>query len=488
MSCGSSRVSCSRAKRPHVPGPFGIIHRMSLPVRFVLEEARDGAVCLHIETSEPLGDLVRRELLPGRRTYDSVRVSPAEYLKRLGARVWVSGAAEDSGRPSGWRYVEFAGAFPESFPEGSVIPVSHVADLSEGSAERRLVTRLAQTGELRTWWPRNALELEITLPRETRSAIGQVLERTDGVSAETWRDELDDFAWQRANRHFFLPLGPYRPREMKPPARPLAWFARRSGELPEDGTPTVAGVTLPPGARRGEVEPAYWSTDEPTPEAEALAARLAPAFAQTGLWPVLWCGDDDRPAWYLGGHGDLDPIEAVDPEQVLREEWQATPLDERESEPIGSAFPGLAEASAPARPHDPYELLAGRSRDDYPGRRLMLVPCNRPSDVVVRLGFSDTDLAPQNLGAVLRSWEERFAAVPIEIAAGYVTFSVAAPPTTSEQALALAAEHVAVLEAYVDEEVGLIRRRAGILLDGRGRALSDGYLTPGLWEVTFDEP
>jgi hypothetical protein len=54
--------------------------------------------------------------------------------------------------------------------------------------------------------------------------------------------------------------------------------------LPRDGAVTVGGVKLPAGSRRL----GYWATDAPTPDAVALADRLAAAFPRTGLWPVLW--------------------------------------------------------------------------------------------------------------------------------------------------------------------------------------------------------
>lgn len=469
-------------------------HAVRGDARFVLGKTAADGVGLRIETEQPLGDIVRRVLRAGQREYDRERLGPADYLKRFGARVWVSalptGEIAGDGPPV-WRYVEFA-AVPVTRTD-RLDANTLIADLSADSEDRDLVARLAETGVLRTSWPRNGIELDVELCDDTRAVIRDALANTAGVKSDAWREEAGRFREQR-NRLGFVPFGPARQRVMQPPARPLAWFAARSGIVPPNGTPTIAGITLPTGSRRGWVVPAYWISDAPLADPAAVAGRLAAAFADTGLWPVLWAEPTWEPEEYMGGHGNIDPVELVDPEQIFRQGWPHETQPEvilRELEPLGTEFPGLAQASDPPPPHDPFavyeQALAARAPFDAYAR-LMLVPCNRPADVPLLLGFQESRIGWAQYGAVLRSWEERFAAVPIVITLTDISLSVAAPPTTPAQVLRVAAEHLAVMSWYTGEAEGALRRRMRSLVSGTGSEYDD-YVTPRCWARTdFGEP
>jgi hypothetical protein len=68
---------------------------------------------------------------------------------------------------------------------------------------------------------------------------------------------------------------------------------------------------------------------------------------------------------------------------------------------------------------------------------------------------------------VLRSWEQRFAAIAIEVAPSAVTVAVLAPPTNLDQALRLAAEHRALSAGPDSGQPGWLRDLANLLLTGK---------------------
>jgi hypothetical protein len=267
------------------------------------------------------------------------------------------------------------------------------------------------------------------------------LETTSGVSAQEWKEELAEVAWQRSAS--WRP-GPrpraYKPRSESPPAVPVPFFAPLSGRIPRGRGAEVDGLPLPPGRRYPRGLPAaYWGSVEPVPNVEVVAAQLASSFTETGLWPLLWRFDEEPDA-YLGGHGDLDAIGGIDVEDVLRQRWSDTPWPTGSTDPF-TTFPGLA----PAAEHRPPGLnpFAAAAEEPLGDACLLLVPCNRPADAITMLGGLAGVVDAPNISAVLRSWEERFFAVAYEVAPDLVKLAVAAPPASQEHALLLAAEHMA---------------------------------------------
>jgi hypothetical protein len=78
--------------------------------------------------------------------------------------------------------------------------------------------------------------------------------------------------------------------------------------------------------------------------------------------------------------------------------------------------------------------------------RLGLVATARPSDAITVAGWQGAvnytnDTA--ELSAVLRSWKKRFGAIVIGAGFAELHLGVAAPPTTTEHAVNVAAEHFA---------------------------------------------
>jgi hypothetical protein len=392
--------------------------------------------------------------------------------------------------PVGWRYLGLRTKV-EAGPTGRY--VTRQFDLSEGSDDRRVAAALVAQGAVRVVWVNERLEAVRELDDTVRTAWTEALANTRGVTREAWQEELAELNWRHSPS--WRPGRP-RPRKYKrrtavPPARPVPWFARRSGVIPRAGTPTVAGVTLPRGSRCPSLGAAYWATDEPAADATHLAARLVGAFPDTGLWPLLWAWEED-PENYLGGHGDVDAIDRADPHQVIETLWKERGADPELTQLFGGSFPGLAEGSPPPSPAADvlFRVLAEPEPGAGAGRRMLLVPCNRPGDALTAFGFQGTTVVAPQICAVLRSWEERFAAVPVAMNPSTMTFAVGAPPTTADQALRLAAEIQAIAPLNDSSHPDRIRNLAHVLLTGRPDEHGwqpDLRISRGVWELAFAE-
>jgi hypothetical protein len=226
------------------------------------------------------------------------------------------------------------------------------------------------------------------------------------------------------------------------------------GTLPPDGEAVVGGVALPAGAGRAvEILPpegpaipgGMWVTSRPLADAAPAWRRLHAAYPSTGLWPVaVWPGLETH-------HLDVDELDPLieqdiaraDPGAVLRDAWlRASAEDDDEIvRRYGGTFPGLAPPGT-ERAANP---LADRKR--VRDRAIGLIPVGRPADAVAvpgMLDIHDDDIPPAHLVAVMRSWEERFGAVPVGLDFGAVEVAVERPPVTPEHAERLAIEHHAL--------------------------------------------
>lgn len=237
----------------------------------------------------------------------------------------------------------------------------------------------------------------------------------------------------------------------------------------------TSGLELPPGTLVDATynalwhEPLLWYADGPASPGDWAALR--DAGRGLGLLPVLidrGIRDQGPEAW------DLDPVRMSypgdhDAEDVLSEVWAAYAEDELNTE---NAWPGLAPAPLDEGPDSPEKLaaeMADMLTDDgmaLEDARLALVPARRSADIPTAIGWSgplnhENDVA--RLCAVLRSWEDRFGIRVVALGFDTLTVSVARPPTTEAEALALAAEHFAfcpdniqqstlnTLEAYAEK-------------------------------------
>ncbi|MEV6589818.1 DUF4253 domain-containing protein [Streptomyces acidicola] len=243
---------------------------------------------------------------------------------------------------------------------------------------------------------------------------------------------------------------------MKMPSNPLT-------VLVSDPAGRSLGLNLPPGSlvtttRFGPwQEPLFWVADEIAgPDARG---RLLPACEAVGLRPVLLQAEKfaEKERWWNDGR--LDPgMMADDPSDhdagsVLASYWAVAVGETDDDEdgetlaPFSADWPGLAPAGRVEADPDvrAAEVAAGLIEQGWlSSPRLGLVPVSRDTDIPASIGWtgpSNDDAA--SLRAVLRSWEDRFGARLLALSYARLDLSVAAPPQTMEEALAVAAEHFA---------------------------------------------
>jgi hypothetical protein len=282
------------------------------------------------------------------------------------------------------------------------------------------------------------------------------------------------------------------------------WFrAAKPGEVPTLRRPRFGSVTLPAGRAWVPEEtygplprrPVAWATDEGVGDAFSLARKLVGVFPETGLWPCLWL-DPDQPASYCSPDLRLAPIDASRTEAILREQWQLHPPQAAWVAPLGTDFPGLAEATtAQPEPFDAFrqlEVWQGASGASMPNTfmpRLLLVPCNRPADAVAAMhlicGSAYAGVEnPGDVSSVFRSWERRFAAVFVAAQPGAVTLAVGAPPQTDERALRIAAEQFALAPREDAGAAGALTAAAHELLAGNPPYTQSGR---DIWTVGWND-
>ncbi|MGY0234197.1 DUF4253 domain-containing protein [Longispora urticae] len=236
--------------------------------------------------------------------------------------------------------------------------------------------------------------------------------------------------------------------------------------LADDLTGRRLGLSLPAGqliypeddTDSARSEPAYWLSDN-RPTIDQIPK---PAV---GLWPLLLAGSShnpDRP-WVDGevAPGMMIDSDTFDAETVLAQMWaDATDIDGEDDHltreerlavtaPFDDQWPGLAPAGTPT--YDPDSIVADYIQhllDDggLHNLRLGLIPATRAADTITAAGWTgpcnyDNNMAKYS--AVLRSWEERFGARVVAVGFDTLHVAVAAPPTTIEHALHIAAEHFA---------------------------------------------
>jgi hypothetical protein len=194
--------------------------------------------------------------------------------------------------------------------------------------------------------------------------------------------------------------------------------------------------------------------------ARRLAGALAGAFPRTGLWPVLWDWADEGPAGYAQMGGRLSAVDRQDPLVVLA----------RMGGPRALAPAGLLPA------HTANPFLAGTAEPlarDAPA--LMLVPVNRPADVVDVTGVAWSGLVSiAGQTAVARSYEERYGAVVTTLTPGGFAMVASAPPRGDAATRTLAAEQ----KAFTDGDGGV--SDAELLAQLRGPA-------PQVWSFAWDD-
>ncbi|WP_415962136.1 DUF4253 domain-containing protein [Streptomyces sp. 021-4] len=243
----------------------------------------------------------------------------------------------------------------------------------------------------------------------------------------------------------------------------------------------ASGLDLPPGSLVDATldgpwhEPLLWYADGPAAPRDWTALRAAgrrlgllPVLVNggsRGQWPEEWdlCPDITT---YPGDH-DADDVlagywtEYADDEVGEADEaGGAGGADGDGAERSAGSWPGLAPTPEEAG-EDPDEAAAGLAGvitadpDSWlGGARMALVPARRSADIPAAIGWSgpmnhENDVA--RLCAVLRSWEDRYDARVVVLGFDTMIVSVGRPPTTPEEARALAAEHYAFCPDNIDQ-------------------------------------
>ncbi|MFE7466311.1 DUF4253 domain-containing protein [Streptomyces sp. NPDC057499] len=230
----------------------------------------------------------------------------------------------------------------------------------------------------------------------------------------------------------------------------------------------TSGLRLPPGSLVDTTtdgtwhEPLLWYADGPA--THGTWRELRAAGRPVGLLPVLidggrreeWPADWDLAPEHTSYPGDHDAGE------VLAEYWQANAPEEIAAGDGGGAdeWPGLAPVPA-AEGRDAPDGLAAAIAEEcvgpdgwYAGSRAALVPARRSADIPAAIGWTgpvnyEDDTA--RLSAVLRSWEDRFGIRVVVLGFDTLTVSVSRPPTTLDEARAVAAEHYAFCPDNIDQ-------------------------------------
>jgi hypothetical protein len=271
-------------------------------------------------------------------------------------------------------------------------------------------------------------------------------------------------------------------------AAPVAWVT--STDVPDPGPvwsalfdlhPQTGLVPLLIDADGGAEAEHYFFLDPTDPRGIDAASAAAVLAERWWLDP-----NPERPSWmppfearrsteFLGLHGPGEGANSVqdivfamlgmmaDParraefdrlNKLDREEegWPPPmPADARPDETV--PFPGMAAA---VRERLPVATLTA-ALAAVPPCRVALVPAARASDVLAVTGWCTTDAYQDPVfgvpvGAVLRSWEERFGARLLRIGPGAdATLFVERPPQTPEAALAVANEHWAFADEFNGE-------------------------------------
>jgi hypothetical protein len=209
--------------------------------------------------------------------------------------------------------------------------------------------------------------------------------------------------------------------------------------------------------------PALWLSDGPA--SESLWTRAYADRLHSGLWPLLLepLSHDERFRPWESGELSLDdstPADLHDPGSLLAEWWADYTSHDPGSKPLpdpadrhavtapyGTRWPGLAPAVTPVADPDSMALqYAAHLLSQERSLRLGLVAATRGSGALAAAGWtgplnyvSDTG----QIAAIVRSWEDRFGARVVGAGFADLYMSVAAPPTTMDEALPVAAEHFA---------------------------------------------
>jgi uncharacterized protein DUF4253 len=241
-----------------------------------------------------------------------------------------------------------------------------------------------------------------------------------------------------------------------------------------------------------------WATVDPMPDPGPAWLALSAAHAGTSLVPVLLqppspVPEGGEPPYFGFCHAvDVALLDQTSAAAVLAANWTSEAEDATAAAgraPFDDQFPGLAPAGTQPRP----EAELRHALSALPPAYLGLVSADRPADVPAIVGWSvfgvdfydpDDDAPDQEfyppgarslqIGAVLRSWEDRFGARLLRIGGDAVLHVlVERPPRTLEPAWHVAAE----LHAFADEVTGT---------DGTVSSIAAHLVGTPIWQFWWD--
>ncbi|WP_219417801.1 DUF4253 domain-containing protein [Pseudonocardia nigra] len=228
---------------------------------------------------------------------------------------------------------------------------------------------------------------------------------------------------------------------------------------------------LRPSRRLGGIE--IDTTVRPGDPAYRRLLADAPTTGRCPVWITGYGTESLDPRWQA--EPALADLETRDANDVLTDRWPggcACPEDCMA--PFHDGFPGILP-----RPRveyaDTIDAAAAVADTPYTGD-LAVVPVTRPADIPAATGWTGMINSWDDAvgaSAVLRSWEERFGAVLVRMDRGSLYLGVAAPPTTREDCLRVAAEHIAfcwdAFETYTGQMSTDTLRRYALRLRGANR-------------------
>jgi hypothetical protein len=188
--------------------------------------------------------------------------------------------------------------------------------------------------------------------------------------------------------------------------------------------------------------PILLGTDE---DVNRLREALGYAVRERGVVDPV-----DPQAWFKGRASELvdglEPDERADFETSIHGPWPSLspstsfliPIDRRKNKPHERIWIAVVHVAYPWEAASAIEFGAWNA-------------CPTPEEHV----------------AVMRYWSERWGAEPVGIAADTVEMLVARPPTSRDDALALANEQLAYCEDIVTQGVGTVEALAATLVDGK---------------------
>ncbi|OII63587.1 hypothetical protein BJP40_23605 [Streptomyces sp. CC53] len=251
--------------------------------------------------------------------------------------------------------------------------------------------------------------------------------------------------------------------------------------LAADPSGRTLGLDLPPGRLFNETyqgpwpEPLLWLADGRAAPGQWSAQRAARRAA--GLVPVLvdvGGPSGDPEGWDLMC-GNLSYPEDLGADEMLSHHWGELRGKRSGAAPFDVPWPGLAGAVSSDVDADEQAagiadaLSGGGSWLEEPRLALVSAECN--ADIPSSIGWAGALHHEDDAGvlsAVLRSWDERFGTRVVAITANRLVLSVASPPTTLDQAVAVAAEHAAFCPDDLDRSPhGTLEEYAGHHVLGR---------------------